>query len=108
MTGVAHARGFTSSRELYVPINTSPGISGVCSIQGNVTLINKTNQTINVKNDDGTYLLKLDDNTTYFLDRSHLIETNLVVSIERVNVNDFVEIAHDDCGLPHWVKIKEE
>jgi hypothetical protein len=106
-TNAAHAQRAT---ERYIPIGSSPGVSGKLSVIGTVEEMKAAEKWMRIQSADKTYTITCNDETIYWLDRTSVRMTNLVGSIgdcmygRRVEVR-FVNDDHAAC-VAAWVKIE--
>ncbi len=91
--------------ELYVPIGQSPGLSKEGkTIMGTVLRVDKDGRFSIVK-DEQFFVVRTDDKTKFYIDRSHLKQSNSYGKFEGVLSGAFVE-AYSPDGVAKWVKIR--
>ena len=103
LVGAVHAQQAT---EVYIPIGQSPGISDGDSFRGEIRRVSYSTRTMEVRGDDETLTVTMDDKTIYYLDRSKRLRTNEIGDMEDCKVGRDVEIKLAASGKVEWIKIE--
>lgn len=108
LMGIIVAVNGQQSTEQYIPIGSSPGVSGEYSYLGEIVEVDMVNRMLTVEDADGRHTLRLTDATRIWLDRSRRNRSNLEGSYADCEVGRRVEImhTHDDPTIAAWIKIE--
>ena len=95
--------------EIYIPIGESPGLSDELTYQGSIAGVDQEQRRLTVRDDAGSHVIQINEQTKIWLDKSALREKNEEGSFEDCRVGVQVEILYDHAaGEPYvaeWVKI---
>jgi len=94
--------------EIFIPVGKSPGLSGYTTI-GTVNTINTQEKKIVMSDSEGSYTIKIADNTKIWLDQSNLKATNKTGSFESIKEGMVVEVKYQgdkpDSSV-EWIKLQ--
>ncbi len=91
--------------EVFIPISQSPGLSKEGkTILGTVFQVNKDGR-ISIVKDEQFFVVRTDDKTKFYIDRSHLKQPNGYGKFEDIKAGAFVE-AYSPTGMAKWVKMR--
>jgi hypothetical protein len=95
--------------ERFIPIGSSPGISGVYSTIGTITGRNATERTITVESAAETLTVRVPEGIDIWVDRSATRQTNLVGAWSDLELGSTVEVKcvdYETRDEADWVKVQ--
>jgi hypothetical protein len=95
--------------ERFIPIGASPGISGVYSTIGIITVVNDQARTFTVEGETETLTVRVLEDTDIWVDRSAARQTNLVGDWSDLQLGRRVEVKCVDFETREeadWVKVE--
>ncbi len=102
--------GFASAQEateVFIPIGQSPGLSKEGkTILGTVFQVNRDGK-LSIVKEEMFFVVRTDDKTKFYIDRSHLRQPNSVGKFENIVAGSFVEV-YSPNGVAKWVKMRGE
>jgi len=107
LVGASAATG-QQSTEQYIPIGSSPGVSGKYSYIGQLAAVDLANRRLTVEDASGEHSIAMNQGTRIWLDRTASRRANTVGSYADCQVGRRVEVMpmHDDPGVAAWIKIE--
>jgi hypothetical protein len=98
--------------EMYIPIGKCPGLSGKYTLLGKIQAFDGQKKTLTVVCTDGSYTVKITDQTNIWLDRSKLKLTNQVGAFTDCQKGRSVEVKcvnnQRKDGTAEWIKVGVE
>lgn len=91
--------------EIYIPIGSSPGLSGQSTIIGRISGLSEAADSMSVRGEDGLRSFLLGPHTKIYLDRSSLRARNTYGNYEDCEVGHTVEVKVED-GVAVWIKVR--
>ncbi len=100
--GLASAQEAT---EIFIPIGQSPGLSKEGkTIMGTVFQVNKDGR-LSIVWDEQFFVVRTDNQTQFYIDRSHLKQSNSYGEFKNIVAGAFVE-TYSPTGVAKWVKVR--
>ena len=108
MLGASAPADAQQATERYIPIGASPGVSGEYSYTGEIVAVDMSSRTITVEDEEGRRIMRVNEDTRIWLDRSQRRRPALVGDYADCEVGRRVEIMHrpDDPMVAAWIKIE--
>jgi streptogramin lyase len=105
---LAGAAAAQEETERFIPIGKSPGVSGISSMIGTIQAADAEHRTITVESGGETMTVRIAEDTSVWIDRSAVRQTNLVGNDSDLEVGRTVEVKYvddDERDVAEWVKV---
>lgn len=108
LAGLLAATAITVAQEAaeqYIPIGESPGLSGDKTVKGQVIRVDYDADMLMVKGRSETRIIRTDDATRFYLDRTDQKRSNRLGDFSDCQVGREVEVLVGDDDKADWIKI---
>lgn len=90
--------------ERYIPIGSSPGVSGTDSVIGTISAVDYETRSMQIDGADGTVTVTMDDATRYYVDLTGAGRSNRTGSLRSCEAGQRVEVRLRADGKVDWIK----
>ena len=101
----SHSHG-QKATEIYIPIGESPGVSATASLLGTISRMDYESRSIELHSADGAKIVRITDDTLYYLDRSARGGKNEIGGAEDCTEGRKIEAYVAENGDAMWIKIE--